>query len=206
MTSEADTATAAYAARLERLETVWWKRWLDVQRPYRWHLRSLNLGPTLDVGCGRGRNLANLGSRPGDVGVDHNPDSVAAARARGLEAYVVDAFRASPKAQPGAFGALLVSHVIEHMPPVDAERLLADYLPYVRPGGQVVLITPQEAGYRSDATHVTFTDLDALARLVTSQGLEVTRRYSFPLPRPIGRVFKYNEFVLLARVPERAPT
>ena len=92
------------------------------------------------------------------------------------------------------------------MSPAEAARLLADYLPYVRPGGQVVLITPQEAGYRSDATHVTFTDLEALAKLVTSLGLEITTRYSFPLPRPAGRVFKYNEFVLLARVPERATT
>jgi hypothetical protein len=42
---------AAYAGRLAHLSSVWWKRALDVQRPYRWHLEWLRLGRTLDVGC-----------------------------------------------------------------------------------------------------------------------------------------------------------
>ena len=75
------TEGAAYADRLERLETVWWKRALDVQRPYRWNLRRLDPGFTLDIGCGLGRNLSHLDGN--GVGVDHNPDSVAIARSRG---------------------------------------------------------------------------------------------------------------------------
>jgi len=45
-----------------------------VQAPYRRNLRRL-VGDraVLDVGCGIGRNLANLG--PGSVGVDHNAHS-----------------------------------------------------------------------------------------------------------------------------------
>jgi SAM-dependent methyltransferase len=203
VSGDLDTATAAYAARLERLEMAWWKRWLDVQRPYRWHLRSLGLGTTLDVGCGRGRNLVNLGSRDGDVGVDHNVESVAATRSRGLKAFVPDEFRASPQAQVGHFDALLLSHVIEHMPPAEALRLLSEYLPYVRGGGRVVLMTPQPAGFRSDPTHVSFTDLDALAGMATELGLKVTKRYSFPFPRFFGSFFKHNEFVLVAEVPRR---
>src|SRR4051794_27828148 len=82
VTDPMSTEDAAYAYRLARLETVWWKRWLDVQRPYRWNLRRLEPGFTLDIGCGLGRNLSHLG---GDgVGIDHNEESVATARARGL--------------------------------------------------------------------------------------------------------------------------
>ena len=95
------TDETGYTERLSRLESVWWKRWLDVQRPYRWNLRRLALGYVLDVGCGTGRNLINLGGRAAGVGVDHNPTSVAAARARGLEAFLPDDFRASPHAAPG---------------------------------------------------------------------------------------------------------
>lgn len=182
---------------------AWWKRLLDVQRPYRWHLRSLGLGPTLDVGCGRGRNLVNLGIRDGDVGVDHNAESVAASRARGVKAFVPDEFRVSPHAQPGRFDALLLSHVIEHMQPAEARSLMAEYLPYVRAGGRVVLMTPQPAGYRSDPTHVTFTDLAALTALASDLGLTVKKRYSFPFPQFVGRFFKHNEFVLVAEVPAR---
>ena len=194
------TEDAGYTERLRRLESVWWKRLLDVQRPYRWNLRRHQLGYVLDVGCGTGRNLINLGGRSAGVGVDHNVDSIAAARARGLEAFLPEEFRGSPHAAGRRFDALLIAHVLEHMPRAEATALLAAYIPFVRPRGQVVLITPQEAGYRSDETHVAFTDLDALADIATAAGLTVERRYSFPLPRVFGRLFTHNEFVLVARV------
>jgi len=39
-----------YAERLSR--TASWKRWLNVQAIYRWNLRRLDPGVTLDIGCG----------------------------------------------------------------------------------------------------------------------------------------------------------
>ena len=66
-----------YAARLQTLEQARWKQLLDVQAPYRWNIRRLELGRTLDVGCGLGRNLAHLDGR--GVGVDHNPASIVVA-------------------------------------------------------------------------------------------------------------------------------
>jgi hypothetical protein len=68
----------------------------------------------------------------------------------------------------------------------------------VRGGGRVVLITPQERGQASDATHVTFVDDRALASLARRFGL-VGEPRSFPLPRIAGKAFRYNEFVLVAR-------
>lgn len=197
----ASTRDAGYTERLARLEGAWWKRALDVQRPYRWNLQRLRLGFVLDVGCGLGRNLVNLGGAEAGVGVDHNADSVAACRRRGLVACTPEAFRASPDARPGRFDALLCAHVAEHMRLAEAQALLAEYLPYVRAGGRLVLITPQEAGYASDATHVEFMDLGALDRLARAVGTTPERAYSFPFPRAAGRLFKYNEFVLVARKP-----
>jgi 2-polyprenyl-3-methyl-5-hydroxy-6-metoxy-1,4-benzoquinol methylase len=196
------TGDGAYTRRLVRLESSWWKRALDVQRPYRWHLRRLRLGFVLDVGCGLGRNLLNLVKLGGSgVGVDHNVESVAAARARQLTAYTPEEFAASSYARPGRFDSLLLSHVVEHLYFDDALALVRQYLPYLRSGGQVVFITPQEAGHASDPTHVLFTDLPALERLAGALQLVPVRGYSFPFPRPAGKVFKYNEFVLLARKP-----
>lgn len=191
------TESDDYAQRLLGLEQARWKRILDVQAPYRWHVRRLRLGRTLDVGCGLGRNLAHLGGN--GVGVDHNATSVAIARRRGLEAYTVDGFAASPHARPAAFDSLLFAHVVEHMSEPDAHALLTTYLPHVRDGGRVVVITPQERGYASDPTHVRFCGHAEVRSLCESVGLRVDRQYSFPFPRVVGRVFAYNEFVTIAR-------
>jgi SAM-dependent methyltransferase len=199
MSERPSTNDPAYTERLKHQESIWWKKLLDVQRPYRRHLQSLNLGLVLDVGCGLGRNLKNLGGK--GVGVDQNPDSVGVARARGFIAFVSDEFRKSEYASPGKFDALLFSHIIEHMRFDEAHTLIEMYLPFLRPGGRVLCITPQEAGFRSEPTHVELFDCDALARLVRSVGLEVDKHYSFPFPRFAGSFFRYNEFVLLARKP-----
>jgi SAM-dependent methyltransferase len=187
-----------YAERLRTLEQARWKRWLDVQAPYRWNVRRLELGRTLDVGCGLGRNLAHLGGA--GVGVDHNAASIAVARERGLEAYTPEEFITGPHAHEGAFDSLLAAHVVEHMSEDDAVGLLRSYLPFVRKGGKVVLITPQERGYATDATHVRFCGFAEVAALCETLGLALERQYSFPFPRPAGRVFPYNEFVTLARI------
>ena len=194
-----DTRSEAYAERLRRRGDARWKRLLNVQAPYQRDLRRHDLGRTLDVGCGIGRNLATLAA--GSVGVDHNEASVAMARRRGLLAMTWEHFQATPLAEPATFDALLLSHLVEHLTGNQARALLRDYLPFLRPGGKVLFVCPQERGYASDDTHVQFTtgaDLEVLAREV---GLHPGRWYSFPLPRWAGRVFTHNEFRLLARKP-----
>jgi SAM-dependent methyltransferase len=194
-----ETAGAEYAARLARLDRSRWRRVLNVQAPYRWNVRRLKLGRVLDIGSGLGRNLAHLDND--SVGVDHNAESIAIARGRGLTAFTSDEFPTSGYAVPGAFDSLLFAHVIEHVSPEYAVGLVQTYLPYVAPGGTVCFITPQERGFASDATHVTFTDFDALDALSRKTGLVPVRHYSFPLPRAAGKTFTYNEFVFLATAP-----
>ncbi len=191
------TDTAAYADRLEEAQGARWKRYAP--NPYRWFLRRQHLGFTLDVGCGIGRGLDYLGGN--GVGVDHNAEAVRRCRERGFTAYTADEFTATAFATPGRFDALLSAHVIEHLDTATAGTLLPTYVPFVRAGGRVVLITPQERGFASDPTHVTFTDDDRLADLCTSAGLLVRSRRSFPLPRRAGRWFIYNEFIVDAKVP-----
>lgn len=193
------TEDASYADRLVRESGTWWKRLLDVQRPYRLHLQLLRLGFTLEVGCGVGRNLLALGADR-SVGVDHNARSVEIARGRGLVAFTPDDLRRSPYASPASFDALLLAHVLEHMRPEEAVAVIREYLPLVRDDGTVVVITPQEAGFRSDPTHVAFLDHASVGQLFDRTGIEPVRSYSFPFPRVTGRFFKYNEFVSIGRV------
>ena len=200
MTNEpGNTADDSYAERLQLIQRVWWKKLLPVQAPYQWNLRRQKLGRTLEIGCGIGRNLRTLGK--GSVGVDHNRHAVELARAQGFTALTSEEWQASPLRQPAAFDGILIAHVIEHLDERAAEALLAEYLPYLKPGGRVMMICPQEKGYASDATHVRFADGEALTALARKAALKPARWFSFPFPRWAGKLFIYNEFVLLAAKP-----
>lgn len=175
-------------------------RLLPGRAPYRRQLRRIGAGRVLEIGCGTGDTLT--GCAPGSVGVDHDPQSVAHCRTRGLTAYTADAFLASPYATPGAFDALLIAHVLEHLDDEQVEDLLRAYVRYVRPGGGVLLITPQEAGHRATGpAPVRFTDFTLLRAFAASAGLVVRRTYSHPLPRPAGMLVRSNVFVLVGQVP-----
>lgn len=200
MTTVKDTKELAYKSRLVNAD-VWWKRLFDVQRPYRANLKSLDLNNVLDVGCGIGRNLANLQKLGvSAIGVDHNEHSVSEARSRGFEAITTTEFEQSFAQDHEHFDAILISHVLEHMSLLDAVSLLKFYVPYLKPGGQVIAITPQEAGYKTDPTHVHFVDLDVLEEAMKKVGLRFEKGYSFPFPRWAGKYFRYNEFVAVGRI------
>ena len=191
------TADAAYTRYLLDNEKIWWKRLLDVQLPYRTHLKALRLGVTLDIGCGIGRNLRHLAK--GSVGIDHNLASVEHCRQIGLEAYLPDDFFKAPSAR--TFDAILLAHVAEHMKKDEVVALLRPYLAHLRPGGRLVVLTPQEKGFTLDETHVEMMDYAALRHICAALALPMVRQYSFPFPRLAGRVFPYNEFVSIAQKP-----
>ena len=188
-----------YTERLERLSDARWRNVLSVQAPYRWNLRRLEPGRVLDVGCGIGRNLLHLDGN--GVGVDTSQASVDVAKSRGCVAYTVGDFGDSEDAVAGGFDSLLFAHVLEHMSLSDASHLVREYLPYIAPGGRVIVIVPQEAGYASDDTHINFLDSSDVTTLMEDCELVEIRDYSFPFPRRLGKVFRYNETVVVGLVP-----
>lgn len=192
------TESTEYAERLQRLAGARWKRLLNVQAPYRRRLRRYNLGVTLDVGCGIGRNLPAL--TEGSHGVDHNPDSIRFAHGLGLSACTTDYLVAYPDHHVGRYDSLLFAHVLEHMTRAEGEALVGEYLRYLKPGGRVLLICPQERGYRSDETHVEYLDGADLQGMAREAGLIPEPPSSFPLPKRAGRWFTYNETHVLSRL------
>ncbi|MGB5432859.1 MAG: methyltransferase type 11, partial [Acidimicrobiia bacterium] len=69
------------------------------------------------------------------------------------------------------------------------------------PGGQVVIIVPQPAGYASDPTPVEFVDRAAIKDIEEAHSLESVRVYSFPFPPAVGKVFLHNETIGISRKP-----
>ena len=100
-------------------------------------------GEALDLGCGRGEALALLAAR--DIparGVDGSARMVAHCRERGLAAEAGDLFEALAREPEGSLGAVLSFHVVEHLPPESLDRLVRLAYRALRPGGVLVLETP----------------------------------------------------------------
>ncbi|WP_243293470.1 class I SAM-dependent methyltransferase [Geothrix mesophila] len=97
----------------------------------------------LDLGCGRGewlRVLAGAGVR--GVGVDGNAGMAEAARASGLEVQVGDLMDHLRGCEAGSVDGLSAFHVVEHLPLDLLVELLQEGLRVVRPGGLLILETP----------------------------------------------------------------
>jgi 2-polyprenyl-3-methyl-5-hydroxy-6-metoxy-1,4-benzoquinol methylase len=96
-------------------------------------------GRLLDVGCGSGDWLMFMRGLGWQVsGNDFDANAVKTAQGRGLD--VECASLEQQKHPGGAFDAVTLSHVIEHVP--DPVQTLAECRRILKPGGKLVLFTP----------------------------------------------------------------
>lgn len=188
-----------YTSYLVDMQTAWWKRLLNVQLPYRWLIKRQSLGRTLDIGCGIGRYLAILNSE--SVGVDPNESSVEFVRDKGLKAYTPEQLLKSPDAKPESFDSFLVAHVAEHLGVEGTISMLEEYIHLLKPGGRVMLQTPQEIAYRWDSTHVEFIDFEKHRQIAKRLDLTEIKAFSFPLPRFMGKIIPHVEFNFICQKP-----
>ena len=106
----------------------------------------------VDVGSGRGEWLALL--RDAGVpasGVDSNPAFVDAARARGLDVVRGDAVAHLQDLPPDSVDMVTAFHLIEHLDVEELLALLAAARHALRPGGCVLLETPNPTNLRMAA-------------------------------------------------------
>ncbi len=97
----------------------------------------------LDLGCGRGESLALLRQHGvAGRGVDSSARMVDLCRERGLEAEVGDLFAYLASLPEASLGAIVSFHVIEHLPPESLDRLVRLAYRALRPGGALILETP----------------------------------------------------------------
>ena len=136
--------------------------------------------PVLDVGCGRGEFLGLLREAGIEArGVDADADMAAFCRGEGLDVEQGDALAYLEAMQEGSLGGLFAAHVVEHLPPPALVRFLDLAASRLRPGGVVVLETPNPVSlvalkhYFADLTHSQPLVPETLAFLVRQAGLDV---------------------------------
>ena len=106
----------------------------------------------VDVGCGRGEWLALLRSAGVPAsGVDSNPAFVSDARARGLDVVQGDAVAHLRGLPPDSVDLVTAFHVIEHLDVEELLALLAAARHALRPGGCILVETPNPTNLRMAA-------------------------------------------------------
>jgi 2-polyprenyl-3-methyl-5-hydroxy-6-metoxy-1,4-benzoquinol methylase len=111
-------------------------------------LKADERGRLLDVGCGNGQFLAQMQKLGWEVmGVELDPEAVRIAEERfGLR--VFQGTLEEARLPDGSFDTVTMNHVIEHVP--NPIGLLAECRRILRPGGKLVVVTPniESLGHR----------------------------------------------------------
>ncbi|HEX3431010.1 MAG TPA: methyltransferase domain-containing protein [Rhizomicrobium sp.] len=102
--------------------------------------------PVVDVGCGRGEWLELL-SEAGIVahGYDLNRVAVEECRERGIQVELAEGLDALAALPAESCAAVTAFHIIEHLPFESVVKLLDESLRVLRPGGVLILETPNPA-------------------------------------------------------------
>jgi SAM-dependent methyltransferase len=173
----------------------------DPSRPwYRFAASLLPAAPGrwIDLGCGRGEflALAAAGGRAG-LGLERERAAAAQLAGEGRSVLVADLGRGLPFRDAAFDGASLVE-VIEHV--LAAEALVAELARVVRPGGWLLVTTPNVVHWRyrwrtligrppkQEGRHVRFFTRRTLARLLARGGFAPRRRASFGRRSLLGRL------------------
>ncbi len=124
----------------------------DVRRLVRAAGPAADTAGVVDVGCGRGEWLALLRSAGVPAsGVDSNHAFVSDARARGLDVVQGDAVAHLQGLPPDSVDLVTAFHVIEHLDVEELLALLAAARHALRPGGCILLETPNPTNLRMAA-------------------------------------------------------
>jgi O-antigen chain-terminating methyltransferase len=145
----------------------------------------------IDIGCGRGEWLELLADSgiPGR-GYDLNRIAVEECRARGLDVAFADAIGALATSPDNSCSVITAFHIIEHLPFETLVKLIDHSLRVLRPGGLLILETPNPANlvvaaerFYFDPTHRNPLPSELTSYLLESRGFGEVR--ILPL-HPVG--------------------
>lgn len=149
--------------------------------------------PVLELGCGQGEFLDALRGRGMAAwGVDLDPGMVERATAKGHDVTLAGAVEYLEGASaPEGVGGVFCAHLLEHLQPVEAVRLLRGVVSVLQPAGVAVFVVPNPACYAvlthdfwRDPTHVRFYDIPLVEFLCAEAGLVVGESGANPLDHP----------------------
>jgi len=166
---------------------------------YRDSLHYVPDGRGLDIGCGNGRFIATMNSLGWRFeGVEFSPVAVRACREAGLTVFEGELADAAFDSE--SFDLITARHLLEHVP--DPHRLFAEIGRVLKPGGRLLIQTPNSAAlgrslfkdlwYANDVPrHLILYDPGNLDMLAEHHGLRKSRGMLLTTPKIILNSLDY---------------
>jgi 2-polyprenyl-3-methyl-5-hydroxy-6-metoxy-1,4-benzoquinol methylase len=155
----------------------------------------------IDLGCGAGELCVYARDLGYEVtAVDVSESNVKNVRSLGLAAQVADLNRPLPF-EDNSFDFAILVEVIEHV--VNAELLLKEIARILRPGGQLLLSTPNHAYYgnrfaaligkppKEEGYHFRFFTRKLLESKLAEAGFQIVHRNSFNMDHLLNQIIKH---------------
>lgn len=146
----------------------------------------------LDLGSGMGGFVKLLVDAGKDAyGVDSDPGCVAESRALGAPVVEMDVIEHLRQVEPGILDAIFSAHLVEHLPYPVVLEVVQLSLRALRPGGRLILVTPNPRGlvshlefYHYHFGHVAFYQPELLAFFMDFAGFARTETGENPDTNP----------------------
>lgn len=164
-------------------------------------IRKYCIGKTIDFGCGVGELLKIL--PVGSIGFEVNKVVVEFCKKKGLNVnlYVPETDNYSfQMIEKGKYETFTMNHVLEHLEnSFEAINKIFDscYRLHIK---RIVFTVPGHKGYKSDATHETFINMDYLKKtgVTTNKHFELRVNKYFPVnSESFSKIFTHNELRLV---------
>jgi SAM-dependent methyltransferase len=162
--------------------------------------RGMTGGRLLEVGCAYGYFLDEARGRfERRVGTDFAPEVATEARKVADEVLVGGLEQLGPPAPGGSYDLVVLVHTIEHV--YDPRALVRGLLEHLRPGGWIVLATPDMGGFWRPLLgrrwpffkapeHVVFYDRRTLGALLEACGCDRVEPVAYPSYFPLSLVIE----------------
>lgn len=178
--------------------------WPDRAEQFKRLLRHFRgASPVLDLGCGPGvllGQLKSIGVR--GEGVEYLPQVAREAARRGFRVHRKEVLSFLRGAKRSAYGGIMASHIIEHLPPSRVPEFLRNCARALRPGGILVILAPNPRNigvitqtFWGDLEHTRPYALHLLVRLVAGAGFEILSAGDDPYTRQPGFLHRPLNFV-----------
>lgn len=153
------------------------------------------------MGCGVGELLRKLPA--GSIGFEVNPVAVNFCNQTGLNVKHYDPVKDDYRfdmIETGVYSSFTMNHVLEHLENSEKE-IKKIFESCFRLGVKKIVFTvPGKKGFKSDATHLSFIDLNYLRihGLLTNEYFHLVKNKYFPFNwKAVGNFFTHNELRLI---------